>query len=301
MSTSVDNRIVKMEFDNKSFETKTKQTLNTLDKLKASLNFSKETKNLKELQTASNSFDLSKMSSAIDSIAQRFSNLGIVGMNVISNITNSAINMSKRLANMMFVEPITAGLQEYETQIGAVQTILANTQSKGTTLNDVNAALDELNTYADKTIYNFTQMTRNIGTFTAAGVDLETSTNAIKGIANLAAASGSTSMQASTAMYQLSQALAAGRVSLMDWNSVVNAGMGGELFQNALKRTATVMGTNVDALIEKYGSFRESLTQGQWLTTDVLTETLSQIAGAYSEEDLLAKDIRKSKQKKFFN
>ena len=301
MSTSVDNRIVKMEFDNKSFETKTKQTLNTLDKLKASLNFSKETKNLKELQTASNSFDLSKMSSAIDSIAQRFSNLGIVGMNVISNITNSAINMSKRLANMMFVEPITAGLQEYETQIGAVQTILANTQSKGTTLNDVNAALDELNTYADKTIYNFTQMTRNIGTFTAAGVDLETSTNAIKGIANLAAASGSTSMQASTAMYQLSQALAAGRVSLMDWNSVVNAGMGGELFQNALKRTATVMGTNVEKKKKKYGSFRESLTQGQWLTTDVLTETLSQIAGAYSEEDLLAKDIRKSKQKKFFN
>lgn len=297
MSTSVDNRIVKMEFDNKSFETKTKQTLNTLDKLKASLNFSKETKNLKELQTASNSFDLSKMSSAIDSIAQRFSNLGIVGMNVISNITNGAINMSKRLANMVLVEPISSGLQEYETQIGAVQTILANTQSKGTTLNDVNAALDELNAYADKTIYNFTQMTRNIGTFTAAGVDLETSTNAIKGIANLAAVSGSTSQQASTAMYQLSQALAAGRVSLMDWNSVVNAGMGGELFQNALKRTATVMGTNVDALIEKYGSFRESLTEGQWLTTDVLTETLSQMAGAYSEEDLLAKGYTEEQTK----
>ena len=98
----------------------------------------------------------------------------------------------------------------------------------------MNRALDELNTYADKTIYNFTEMTRNIGTFTAAGVNLRTSVDSIKGIANLAAISGSTSQQASTAMYQLSQALAAGKVSLMDWNSVVNAGMGGKVFQDAL-------------------------------------------------------------------
>ncbi len=79
----------------------------------------------------------------------------------------------------------------------------------------------------------------------------------------------------------------------MDWNSVVNAGMGGELFQNALKRTAENMGTNVDALIEKYGSFRESLTQGQWLTADVLTETLTQLSGAYTEADLIAQGYTK--------
>ena len=58
---------------------------------------------------------------------------------------------------------------------------LANTSSKGTTLDQVNNALDELNHYADMTIYNFTEMARNIGTFTAAGVDLDTSVAAIKG------------------------------------------------------------------------------------------------------------------------
>lgn len=124
-----------------------------------------------------------------------------------------------------------------------MQTILANTQHEGTNLQQVNRALDELNTYADKTIYNFTEMTRNIGTFTAAGVNLQTSVDSIKGIANLAAVSGSTSQQASTAMYQLSQALAAGKVSLMDWNSVVNAGMGGKVFQDALVRTSELLGT----------------------------------------------------------
>ena len=85
-------------------------------------------------------------------------------------------------------------------------------------------------------------MAKNIGTFTAAGVDLKTATGAIKGIANLAALSGSTADQASTAMYQLSQAIAAGSVKLMDWNSVVNAGMGGTVFQRALAQTAVAMG-----------------------------------------------------------
>ena len=210
---------------------------------------------------------------------------------------DAAVNAGKRIVKALTLDPIISGFQEYETQINAVQTILANTSSKGTTIDQVNAALDELNTYADKTIYNFTEMTRNIGTFTAAGVDLDKAVTSIKGIANLAAASGSSSMQASTAMYQLSQAIAAGKVQLMDWNSVVNAGMGGELFQNALKRTARHFGYNVDAMIEKYGSFRESLTQGNWLTTEVLTETLTQLSGAYTETDLIAQGYTEKQAK----
>ena len=176
-------------------------------------------------------------------------------------------------------DPVRDGLAEYETQMDAIQTILANTQKEGTKIDRVNAALDELNTYADKTIYNFTEMTRNIGTFTAAGVKLDNSISSIKGIANLAAMSGSKSQQASTVMYQLSQAIASGTVKLMDWNSVVNAGMGGQLFQDALTRTSEHLQTGAKAAIEAKGSFRESLSTG-WLTTEVLTQTLDQFATA---------------------
>lgn len=292
--SSIDNRVVKMEFDNKQFESGVSTTMSTLDKLKAKLKFKDESKSLDDISNKAKKMDFSPLASAVQTVADRFSNLGIVGMTVLQNITTSVMNLGTQMLKSITIDPIKSGLSEYETQINSVQTILSNTRSKGTNIDQVNAALDELNTYADKTIYNFTEMTRNIGTFTAAGVGLDESVSAIKGIANLAAASGSTSTQASTAMYQLSQALAAGRVSLMDWNSVVNAGMGGELFQTALKRTAENMGTNVDAMIEKYGSFRESLTQGGWLTAEVLTETLSQIAGAYSKEDLLAKGYTES-------
>lgn len=287
MSKNIDERIVEMRFDNKGFESGVKQTLESLRNLKKGLELEESGRGLKNLSREVQNFSFQKMADGVDALTKRFSVLGIMGITAIQNITNSAINAGKRIASALTIDPIKTGFQEYETQINATQTILANTQSKGTTIEDVKKALDELNLYADRTIYNFTEMTRNIGTFTAAGVELDTSVSAIKGIANLAAVSGSTSQQASTAMYQLSQALASGTVKLMDWNSVVNAGMGGQVFQDALKETARVHGINIDAMIEKEGSFRETLKDG-WLSADVLTETLAKFTGDMTEAELLA-------------
>ena len=284
---TIDERVVRMRLDSNQFKSAASGITKTLDSLKEKLQFKNAGAGLDNVTKAANKVSFKGIEDGINSINSKFSTMGVAFMSVVNQITNSAMNAGRQLANSM-IQPIQQGFSEYETQLNSVQTILANTKSKGTTIDQVNEALSTLNTYADKTIYNFSEMTRNIGTFTAAGVDLQTSVDSIKGIANLAAMSGSSSAQASQAMYQLSQAIAAGRVSLMDWNSVVNAGMGGEEFQNALKRTAEHFGTNVDAMIQEYGSFRESLTEGGWLTTDVLTETLKQFSGAYTDADLIA-------------
>ena len=289
MSKKVDERVVEMRFDNAQFESATKQTMSTLDRLKAALKFPSASKSLDSINAAAKKVDFSGMSKGIETVNARFSAMQVVGMTALSNITSAAMRAGTNLVKSFTIDPVVSGFKEYELQMNSIQTILANTKSKGTTMADVTAALDELNEYADLTIYNFAEMTKNIGTFTAAGVDLNTAVGAIKGIANLGAMSSSTSSQVSSAMYQLSQALATGRVSLMDWNSVVNAGMGGEQFQNALKRTAENFGYDVDSMIKKYGSFRESLTQGGWLTAEVLNETLNQIGGAYDETALKAK------------
>lgn len=297
MSRTIDERIVEMRFDNRQFERNVQTSLSTLDKLRQGLDLDGAAKGLENLGDAAKKCNMSALSRSVETVRAKFSALEVVAMTTLSNITNSALNTGKRLVSALTIDPIKTGFQEYETQIGAVQTILANTQHEGTNLQQVNRALDELNTYADKTIYSFTEMTRNIGTFTAAGVNLQTSVDSIKGIANLAAISGSTSQQASTAMYQLSQALAAGRVSLMDWNSVVNAGMGGKVFQDALVRTSELLGTGAQNAINMYGSFRESLTRGEWLTTEVLTETLKQFAGAYTEADLVQQGFTEAQAK----
>ena len=287
MSTTVDERVVEMRFDNKQFEHNIQTSLSSLDKLKKSLNLEGAAKGLETVNDAANkcSGNMSPLSNAVETVRVRFSALEVMAITALQNITNSALAAGKNLVSAFTIDPIKSGFEEYETQINAVQTILANTSSKGTTLDQVNNALDELNHYADMTIYNFTEMTRNIGTFTAAGVDLDTSVAAIKGIANLAAVSGSNSQQASTAMYQLSQALAAGTVKLQDWNSVVNAGMGGQVFQDALKETAKVHGIAIDEMIKDEGSFRETLSKG-WLTSDILTETLAKFTGDLNEDQL---------------
>ena len=274
--SSIDKRIVQMQFDNQGFERGVKSTQKSLESLNESLKMKNATNGLTEVQSGINkltSLGMGALSSGVDSVSNKFNAFGIIAATALMNITNRAIEAGRNMTNALTVKPVMEGFSEYETKMNAIQTILTNTESKGTTLDDVTTALGELNKYADQTIYNFADMTRNIGTFTAAGVDLDTSVSAIKGIANLAAGSGSSAVQASTAMYQLSQALAAGKVSLMDWNSVVNAGMGGELFQNALKETAKSMGIVVDAS----KPFRETLQDG-WLTAEVLTATLQKFA-----------------------
>ena len=284
--TTIDNRVVSLTFDNASFSSRVTDTLGMLDKLKQSLNFSKSKDSLNELQGASSKFNMNGMSSAIEGVSAKFVALATVGITALSNITNKAIDAGISIVKSLSFDPVNQGFREYETNMNSIQTILANTKSKGSSLDDVNAALDKLNTYSDQTIYNFSEMAKNIGTFTAAGVDLDTSVNSIKGIANLAAMSGSSSEQASTAMYQLSQAIAAGSLKLMDWNSVVNAGMGGEAFKTALFETAKAMGTLKDVPMDQTfaqwedagNNFRESLQDG-WITAEVLTTTLGAISG----------------------
>ncbi len=282
MSKTIDEKVVEMRFDNKQFESNVATSMSTLEKLKKSLKLDGVSKGLEKINSAAKNNNLEALGESANTVGLRFNAMYTMADQALRNITTRVQHTAESMVKALTIDPVMSGFKEYETQINAVQTIMANTSSKGTTLDQVNAALDELNKYADLTIYNFTEMTRNIGTFTAAGIDLDTSVSAIQGIANLAAVSGSTSQQASTAMYQLSQALASGTVKLMDWNSVVNAGMGGQVFQDALKETARVHGIAIDEMIEKQGSFRETLSEG-WITSEILTETLKKFTMAAEE------------------
>ena len=275
--SSIDKRIVEMDFINDSFESNAKESMSTIDKLTEKLKFKNAVNGLEDINSVSNELTFDGAIAGVNTFSSKLSMLQMAAATALGNIAAEAVRTGASIAKSLTIDPVMMGFEEYETKIGAIQTILTNTASKGTTLADVTKALNELNLYADKTIYNFAEMTKNIGTFTAAGVGLEDAVTAIKGISNLAAGSGSTPQQAASAMYQLSQALAAGVVNLQDWNSVVNAGMGGELFQNALKETAKQMGIVVDESL----TFRESIigkVGTGWLTADVLLKTLLMFA-----------------------
>ena len=290
---TIDERVVNMKFDASQFKTGVTMTMTLLDQLKTKFDFGKSRQSVDDLQGSVGRFNMGPMGTAIAGVGDKFSAMGAVAFSVLDNVVTKAMNAGTSIVKSLTLDPVMDGFREYELNMTSIQTILSNTASKGSTLDDVNASLGELNTYADDTIYNFAEMASNIGTFTAAGVGLEQSTASIKGIANLAALSGSNSQQASGAMYQLSQAIATNKVGLQDWNSVVNAGMGGELFQESLFETAKAMGTLSDVPMEQtFGewkeagnSFRDSLQDG-WITGEVLTNTLQGFTGDLDEAQL---------------
>ena len=311
MGATIDDKVVAMSFENDKFERGVKTTLSSLDKLKHSLNFPGASKGLDNVGNSLNGLRFGPLNKNIDSVRAHFSALNVAASAIIGHIAIQLTNMAERAAKALTVGPIIQGLDIYNTKIQAIQTILANTQAAGTKMKDVTAALNELNQFSNKTIFSFGEMTRNIGTFTAAGVALKPAVAAIKGIANLAALSGSNSQQASTAMYQLSQAISAGRVSLQDWNSVVNAGLGGSVFQRALAQTAVAMGKLKESSLKLVGpmknvsvngeSFRQSIQAGpgknSWLTSDVLTKTLSTFTGDLTDAQLAAIGFNKEQVK----
>ena len=353
MST-IDERIVKLSFDNKGFESGVAKTLASLEKLNQALEKTDNRQAAKELTKSMNDINkvlknnnlgnldkmlnkqgvfskisegVSKLGSGlvnafkkidftgigsklasmfkgshdgasalakgVDTVAARFSNLQVIAMSALSNITNRMIDAGIAMGKALTIDPIKDGFSEYETKMNSMQTIFANTSHKGTTYEDIGKALEELNKYSDKTIYNFGQMTDNIGKFTAAGVDLDTSVSAIKGLANLAAMSGVDNARAQGVMYQASQALSKGYFQLMDWRSFANNGMGNDRFKQLLIETSDLLGTGASAAIEAAGSFDESLTKSKWLTNDVMNESLKMLAGYYDEADLLQMGFNK--------
>lgn len=313
MAKSIENKVVSLELDDSKFSSKVEGVLKNVTRLKEGMNFKTSTTGLDGITPAAQnaakgmndlassvktvnttifntSTSASAATSSVGAVAKQtstnFTMLGGAASVALGNIASKAIMAGGSILSSFTFGPILDGFREYENQLNAVQTIQANTFSKGETVSTINAALDELNQYADKTIYSFSEMTKNIGMFTSAGVGLKESVSSIKGLSNVAAMSGASSAQAATAMYQLSQALSTGVVKLQDWNSIVNAGMGGEQFQESLKRTARTYGVAVDEIIEKKGSFRNSLQDG-WLTSEIMIETLAQYTGDLSKEQLL--------------
>ena len=312
MSNSIDSKVVEMKFDNRDFETNVKNTMSTLDKLKDKLKFKGAEAGLTSIQKVSDKIDFSGVSNGLDIASVKFSAFQIAGITAISNITNSLLGLGKNIVNTFAIEPRTQGFNEYELKMGSVQNIMNAT---GASVEEVGRYLNELNTYADKTIYSFSDMTANIGKFTNAGVSLDKAVAAIQGISNEAALSGANANEASRAMYNFAQALSQGSVRLIDWKSIELANMATVDFKNQLIQTAVEMGTlveqngkyisttrdatgNVSDAFDATSRFNDSLSS-QWMTTDVLVATL----GRYADEttDIGKKAFAAAKDVKTFS
>lgn len=275
MST-IDERIVEMTFKSADFVTGVSNAITALTGLKKSLNMKDAANGIDDVEKSASKFSLAGIASSVEGLASKFSALSVIGITALTNIVNKAVDAGLRVSKALVIDPIAEGFNNYESQINSTKTIMANT---GASLGDVTNQLNQLNTYANQTIYSFSNMAEAIGQFSAAGVPLKEAVATIKGLGNSAALSGAGVQQLQSASYQMSQALAAGVIKLQDWNSLQNAGIAsGKEFQQAFEETSASMGKNVTGLIKEQGGFRNSLQKG-WLTAGVFNKTMTVMAG----------------------
>lgn len=300
---TIEERIVSMKFNNSGFESGVRSTMGLLDRLKSALRLPGASTGIEEVNGAMGRFNISPIQNGLMGIQNQFSALQTIATGALLTIGNKVVELGTQLAGGLSMQPVMEGFQEYETKIGSIQTIYANTHEKyGTSYDDITKALDELNTYADQTIYNFGDMTRNIGLFTNAGLELGPSVSMIKGFSNAAAASGTDAQRAAGAAYQLSQGLSQGRITLMDWNSLVNAGMGNAVMKQGLVDIAHAMGTldrsvmSTSQAIES--DFRDSLKNG-WLTSDVMSTYLQIMSGDMDDAAIASKGLTQEQVESF--
>lgn len=297
MSVEYDDKIVRMQFDNKSFESGVQTTLKSLQNLKDSLNFNNAVSGIENLTAGFQNISVDNLLSGIEQVTVKIPIIGTVLDQTIRDMTKKAEGFIKdTLDKFSNLGNAKSGFGEYELQIGAVKTIKAST---GEDVATINKYLEELNKYADDTIYSFSDMTNNIGKFTNAGVKLEDAVAAIKGISNEAALSGATAEEASRAMYNFSQALSQGAVKYQDWRSIENANMATVEFREELLKTALELGTvrkegdkyistttdmagKVSDAFDVTNGFDSSLSS-QWMTTDVLVKTLNRYTDTTTE------------------
>ena len=301
MSTTIDQRVVEMQFDNKQFEREVATSMSTLEKLKQKLNFSGASKGLDELNNSTKKLDFSNVSRSVDQVGLKFNGLYTIADQAFRNMYNSAEQYAKKIVSAFTIDPVKTGLSEYETKMNAVQVIKANTRSKydndAEQMQAITSALEELNQYADRTIYNFIQMTDNVGKFVAQGLDVDEAAKAVQGLANLAGASGASASDMARATYQMSQALG-GTIRKIDWNSLRNANMATVELKNTLMDLARVNNIAIDDMIKKHGTFEDTLSEG-WLTGAMFTEAMNIYSDVYSEAELRAKGFNDDQIKNF--
>ena len=290
MSKTIDEKVVEMRFDNKQFESNVATSMSTLEKLKKSLKFDGATKGLEDINSAAKRVDMNGLGGAVETVKAKFSALDVVAVTALANITNSAVNTGKRLIASLSVDQISAGWNKFGEKTTSVATLVA----QGNAIEDVNKQLNLLNWFTDETSYNFTDMVANIAKFTASGKGLEESVTAMEGIATWAALSGQNAMTASRAMYQLSQAMGAGIMRREDYRSIQNASMDTKEFRENCIEAAIALGTLKDNGDGTYSSlvsgakqssftisqFADNLTDGLWLTSDVMMSVYTKYASA---------------------
>ncbi len=292
MSTTVDERVVSMQFDNAQFERNASQSMSTLDKLKKALKFEKTAESLDTLSEATKRLDFSPMVDGLETVEEKFSAMEVIAVTTLVNITNSVVNAGKQLAKSLSVDQIASGWGKYNQKIQSVQTIINST---GMSLEEVNDVLSQLMWFSDETSFSFTDMTQALAQMTSSGGKVEKLIPLITGIANATAFAGKGANEFSRAIYNLNQSYGAGYLNYTDWRSLELAGVDSKTLKQVIIDTGVAMGKIKKGKVT-VSNFSQTL-KSKWADVSVMEAAF----GRFSELSQAAYELVKNGEVKLID
>lgn len=146
MSKKVDERVVEMRFENGQFERGVAQSTDSLNKLKESLNLEGAAKGLENVNSAAkNTSGIESLAASLEKVEHRFSTMGIVGMRVIENLTDSAMRLANRTIRFLTSGIIQGGINRAKNLENAhfqLQGLLKDEEAVSAVMKNVSDSVD---------------------------------------------------------------------------------------------------------------------------------------------------------------
>lgn len=293
--SSVDERVVSMEFDNKQFEDGVKTTMTTLDNLEEKLQFEGAGKGLDELGKLGNNFTFGNLGDTIDDIGERFTALGIIGMTALQNITNKAVDAGLEMAKALSVDQLSAGFSKYEENTSNIVALMNQLPEGEQSMESVEGHMKKLSWYSDATSFDLVAMTSALKKFAAQGMSAEQSIPIIMGIGNSITYAGVGAKEGSEAFDIFAKAIANGNLSLIQWKQLANRGIVTAQTKKDLMEAAVAEGTLVKVGEDLYKTnqglevsmkeFDSTLNaqKGKWVTQGVIERVFGGKYGTYTD------------------
>lgn len=214
--SSIDRRVVEMEFDNKQFERGVRDTLKTLEELKEGLKLDGAVKGLEEVNAAATNTNLSTMANAVNHISDRFSALGAIGFSIIQKLTQEAMGFAARIGGLV-LDPLISGGRRRAQNIEQAKFMF-----RGLSMDIEQAMADAL--YAVKgTAFGLDEAARAASQLGASQVELGDDMKvALRGISGVAAMTNSSYEDTA---HVFTRVAGQGRVMANDLNSLASRGL----------------------------------------------------------------------------
>lgn len=190
MSNTIDEKVVEMKFDNKNFETNVKTTMTSLDRLKEKLQLRGSEKSFQAIDSAAKSVSFDSLISNVEYLRKRFSVMGIAGMQVVQNLTNTVMTSVTKAKNFVEQAISGGGLSR------AMKLDQANFKLMGLLQDDakqVAAIMDDVDYGVSGTAYSLDAAASVAAQLAASGMRAgDGMQHALRGISGVAAMTGST-------------------------------------------------------------------------------------------------------------